>query len=863
MGKAVGVSDLGGPTCAVCATSAPGPFCPGCGAHLWGPAAQELARLDAQVGWLQQRRAILLAEMQARPAPPAGVVAPPPGASSDSPRTSPQVSSILLALGTALLVVAAIVFAAVSWSRLSALGQGALLVGLTLAAGAATRLAVRRGLQGTGEAFGVMTVVMGPLVAQAIRVTLDLPSIDDGSWSNWLAWSWWPLTLASVGLAAWTFGRWVGVRGPQLIGAVLVQCAPALWILVAPLAPVPAGFVLALQGALVAVVTGIWVPPSFTEVVWRRGSAWAWTTGAIVVVAGAFVVGADGEWGLRGAADLGATLALVGVGAFAVVIAACRAREGWSELADATASAATVVGLLAVVRGCVGTLPGNACWPAVGLVAVVVAAAAGRVGFPRGRVVGATAGLAALAASFPLVATGLAVASAASDLTSRPWSGAPGQSVVVDAPLAYALGLPSIAVLVAWLLVVRHRFVRHQRDDLLMVLGGFSVIAVVGLAGTTVVLLSSVSLMVAVGLGVMAARPSAVAVLRWSFVASGGVAAAWSSATPGLTLVALVVALGVAVAAVFVGIAHDDATVSSAGSGTGIAAFAGAHLVAGYLLDVEPVWNWAALACTGAVLAAGVAVALRGDLAADLSPVRTAARNVVGGSAMVHLIGVAVLLTRARDVWVEGLLDARVEVPGLIDALTVSLAFGAVALAVVGVRRDPRLRAGWPWLVASATEVLVLAWVRFADAEVDLPEAYILPLAGVVGLTALLSARARRGGWTTASSWELEGPPLALALGPTSLVALGDPGIARLVVALGVAAVALAAGAALGRRALVDVGVVVVLVLGGQTLLPYAAELPRWIVLAVAGSLLVGLGATFEQRRQDLTTARMRYRSLR
>jgi len=41
------------------------------------------------------------------------------------------VSSILLGLGTALLVVAALVFAAVSWSRLGALGQGALLVGLT------------------------------------------------------------------------------------------------------------------------------------------------------------------------------------------------------------------------------------------------------------------------------------------------------------------------------------------------------------------------------------------------------------------------------------------------------------------------------------------------------------------------------------------------------------------------------------------------------------------------------------------------------------------------------------------------------------------------------------------------------------
>ncbi|MCY7366431.1 MAG: hypothetical protein LH469_14140, partial [Frankiaceae bacterium] len=45
-------------------------------------------------------------------------------------------------------------------------------------------------------------------------------------------------------------------------------------------------------------------------------------------------------------------------------------------------------------------------------------------------------------------------------------------------------------------------------------------------------------------------------------------------------------------------------------------------------------------------------------------------------------------------------------------------------------------------------------------------------------------------------------------------------------------------------------------------LAPYAAALPRWMVLGAAGTLLVTVGATYERRRRDLAVLRERYDAL-
>jgi hypothetical protein len=45
-------------------------------------------------------------------------------------------------------------------------------------------------------------------------------------------------------------------------------------------------------------------------------------------------------------------------------------------------------------------------------------------------------------------------------------------------------------------------------------------------------------------------------------------------------------------------------------------------------------------------------------------------------------------------------------------------------------------------------------------------------------------------------------------------------------------------------------------------LAPYAAALPRWLTLGAVGLLLVGVGATYEQRRRDVTRLREAYDAL-
>ena len=62
---------------------------------------------------------------------------------------------------------------------------------------------------------------------------------------EWFAW---------IGAASLAFGRWVGVRGPRYIGAILVQAAPALWLVVAPVSPLVVATALVLQAVAVAAV---------------------------------------------------------------------------------------------------------------------------------------------------------------------------------------------------------------------------------------------------------------------------------------------------------------------------------------------------------------------------------------------------------------------------------------------------------------------------------------------------------------------------------------------------------------------------------------------------------------------------------
>ncbi|WFE31920.1 hypothetical protein [Micromonospora sp. WMMD975] len=186
-------------------------------------------------------------------------------------------------------------------------------------------------------------------------------------------------------------------------------------------------------------------------------------------------------------------------------------------------------------------------------------------------------------------------------------------------------------------------------------------------------------------------------------------------------------------------------------------------------------------------------------------------------------------------------------------AAAVCVLWGAVV--AVRVLRRGETRAGRRRLAAvAAGSELLGGWLLLAAGGVAVLEAYTVPLA-VLALGAGLVALRHRPGLT---SWLALGPGLGAALLPSlvSVLAAPDPQPLRRL-ALGVAALSAVLGGAV-RRWQAPV------VLGAATLVPLALHelargwdlLPRWIFLGLGGLLLIGLAATYERRRRDLTRLR-------
>ena len=196
------------------------------------------------------------------------------------------------------------------------------------------------------------------------------------------------------------------------------------------------------------------------------------------------------------------------------------------------------------------------------------------------------------------------------------------------------------------------------------------------------------------------------------------------------------------------------------------------------------------------------------------------------------------------------LFAATAGVPAAVDP-SVSLAVhltlaGALVTASALVNRDRRELA---WLGGSL--LAAATWVRLFDLGVHAPEAYTLPTA--VALVLVGCDRLRREPGTATLTALL--PGLALATVPSLLWSLADPLSARAVL-LGLAClVLLLVGTALQWTAPVLVGWVVGGLLVLRELTPYAAETPQWALIGAAGTLLIGVGITWEARLRDLRQA--------
>jgi hypothetical protein len=108
-------------------------------------------------------------------------------------------------------------------------------------------------------------------------------------------------------------------------------------------------------------------------------------------------------------------------------------------------------------------------------------------------------------------------------------------------------------------------------------------------------------------------------------------------------------------------------------------------------------------------------------------------------------------------------------------------------------------------------------------------------------------------------SFEAYAAGLTLALVPSLLKSLADPTPFRGLMVLLAAAAVVLVGSQQRLRAPLAIGAAVIAIDTVHLLAPYAVALPRWVILAVVGALLVGVGATYEQRLRDVHRLRERF----
>jgi hypothetical protein len=248
-----------------------------------------------------------------------------------------------------------------------------------------------------------------------------------------------------------------------------------------------------------------------------------------------------------------------------------------------------------------------------------------------------------------------------------------------------------------------------------------------------------------------------------------------------------------------------------------------------------------------ALLGAWSVVAWGGQLGADRDARAVA---LAGFAALVGVLAAPVARRTLSRVTLEStaVVLALAAVGGVTDERTAAMVLTIVGSACCLVSVLNRDRAALGWVGAG---VLGIATVLRVAVDVQAPELYTLPAAAL-----LLGA----GVWRLrtdeeANSFLVLGKGLTLALVPSLLLALDEPVSLRgaLVGAAGVLALAVGVRQRLGAPFVV--GALTTAILALRHLLPYADAVPRWISLGGVGLVLLLVGITWESRRRDAETA--------
>ncbi|KQX11157.1 hypothetical protein ASC82_19890 [Streptomyces sp. Root431] len=826
---------------------------------------RELAQLDARRTQLLTRRAWLIRALYppvaaaAQPWAGSGVAAPPwpkGGPVADSTPRSAQ--NVLLTLGGTLLTIAAVAFTLVSWGSMGIGGRAAVLLVVTSAALAAPVALLRKGLVSTAESVGALGLVLMVLDAYALH-RVALAGTDGLGYT----------AVASAVLAgAWTaYGSALPrLRIPRPVAVVAAQLPLPLGVLAAGGGPT--------AFAWAALVT---VAADAAVALWTRPAAVR-----ITAVTGATALGA---WSLLTGAWLSLTSPWSGA-PLLLAIAALTLYVAWrrpplAAAASSLAGLSAVAALGGLLRAAVPSaweVPGYvlcglvlaAVWRVGTPAATDAAGEAGPVSLPRGirlGLAGAGAGVLALGAlwALPPAAVGLL---GPVGRTTEVWSGEHAERALTTYPATAALVLLVAALALA---VVPRLWARCGAFAAVWsLLTALPVSLDLPYAPTLALqlLTTAAALALAVRPGPLlrgvrrsqaqdapAGQPSGPAVpplpgpgTPWgtwaprrpqprATVVEPRTALGWCAYTGGLASAVSAVAL-----------ALDVRGATFASLGVLLALFTGVAVLGAGARRVLSTCA-AVLAATGLVLAVASAAGFEDHwtaLALLLVPAATAAlaaRTRTGPVALATEISGASVGLLAL-----GLAASR---PAF---LALALALGGVIAAATAVRPERRAFASW----TAAVLFLLATWVRLAVSDVTTPEAYTLP----VTLPALAVGFLRRRRDPEAASWTAYGPGLAATLLPSLVAAWVDPDWVRPLL-LGVAALVVTLlGARFRLRALLVLGGTVLALDGLHELAPYVVQavgaLPRWLPPALAGLLLLAVGATYEQRLRDARRLRER-----
>lgn len=754
--------------------------------------------------------------------PAAGsIVAPMPPLPPLPPRRLPSMSVpvVLLSLGALCLLVAGVVFVAVTWSALGLTGRTLVLLAFTALLTGVALVVTRRGLRGAAETFWL--VVAGMLTIDLLAAeSAGLAGLDALSWRGTGALVGGALFAMGLGVAWW--GRSQPVR--QLHGASVV----------------------AVLGAMVVTATNGWLAENPAI-----GSSLALVVLTVLAVALARP--------LRVAA---AGLGVLAVVTWLVVLSHGMARAGeaasfadwWSDVRGWPLLVAAAVPAAAAVFP---RIPGVALpvWVRTALAAAAV--------LPLVLLVNAGAAPGDEAQQLLRAGTLIALAVVAA-VSPRPWSHAAAVWAAVG-----AVGLGAQLMIMPWTSVtelpgtmsLEARMPPLAEDVAAWTWLPVAIAVMAALWGLSRVLPDLVPLdaevvrrtlvvlaVAGLGLGavttVVGTEPS-----LWMGITAAGVATAAAGSATWVLRGGVAGVLGALATAHLALLTLAAAAPSDVASAVVATLLALALVVAFAALEDDDETVAAALVVVLAGLVGGYALVAWGELFDADEAARALA--VAGYAALVGLVAAVATAHPSSRLAVEGtaVLVGLGAVGMSPDGETTAMVLTVLgsAVAAVSVIHGDRAVAGW-----FGTAVLLFATAIRVHLGVDAPELYTLPAAAVLVGAGLWRLQTD----PRVSSTSALGSGLTLALMPSLLLALDEPVTLRgsLIAAGGIAVLAL--GVARRLAAPLVLGAFTTALLAVRHLEPYAEALPRWITLGAVGLALLGVGVTWEARLKNLHTAK-------